>query len=538
MLAQREYGLSGPTAVKDMSTDGTGLSPAAASFLAANCSPFTNPRDMPLPPKVPDPRNTQQTDTMFIWEHFDIPVVNVNGEGEQIILSSADPLAPVPIVWARGVGDNASTYMSPNGLAATYELSGLANMVYKMRALAGRSKKYRVVGHGLKAWVSRNTNVSRGSIEAGQFDCAQTRNTNRVNTAAGTTGRNNLGTYEHWTNGSSTNPQTGLQMLATCSGNIARLRSSIEGAKAQEMGFLAADEGATVRWTDDNSFEFQQTRDRGLVHLHGMGWPVPTPLTYLSYQPILTDASSTQGYVLTDAAFAGAPPPYTGYSSIPIFQPVYNEGQLTTATLNIGVTNGLNKLGSLVTRSNTFSPAGDTPGWLIRPTAVASADLNQKYYTLDGVDVATEITNYAQQPDQQFNTGLYIDCTGLDTTQVITVQVCWHIEYEPKGMEAWGADNSPVDMNFDELAAIARNRLAFPVVTKGHSFFSSLRGAFSRAIGAFGKIFSFAGPAAATVLSAIPDPRAQAVAAGLGAISVLTAKRQKLEPITMDYSVD
>lgn len=523
-----EYGPSGPTAVKDIDGSAVGISNEAAAFIGANASPFTNPRDFPCPAKVPDPRNTMNTETMFLWGHFDIPTVAVGTSGEQLITTSADPLAPVPIKWATGSDDSTATWCTPNFLARQYEANGMSDLVYKMRELGARSKSYRVVGHGLKVWVSRNTNLSRGNLEAGQFEPAASSNTSQPDGLSAYRGFY----LSQWGQSNCFNsPTYGYQTTALTTGNIYRLRQCIESSKDQELGFLAADEGATVRWTDTNQFAFNPTKDRGVVMCHNMGFPAGTALCHTSYEAI--DYS----------ALGGLPTGFVAGTST-MFHPTFKSENLNTNTWNVAVPAtsnqylDLNKLG-------TYASYGYDSGFYGVPnTAPATTASTFMYYNASGEKLgstaASDLTpylNYVQSADLQFNRGLYVDCSGLDTTQILTVQVCWHIEYVPRTIEPWTAQPSPVDMSFDNLSALVRDRRAFPIVVKGHSFFSSLRKAFSKAANAFGKIFATVAPLAQSALASVPDPRAQAAAVGIGAagglIQAFSRKR-----IAMDEAVD
>lgn len=507
-----EYGPSGPTAVKDINAAGTGYSDAAAAFIAANASPFTNPRDMPCAPKVPDPRNTQNTQTMFIWGHFDIPVTTLNNSGEQIICTSADPLAPVPIKWAKVATETNAVYdpawCSPNTLARDYEQAGLSDMIYKLRKLGCESRSYRIVGHGLKVWVSKSTTLSRGNIEAGQFDPASSTNTLPYPTGWGLPGSTGRGdsTYNQWQ--STYDPTHGFQACALTCNAIQRLRTCIETSKEQELGFLAADEGATVRWTDNNDYAFVPTNDRGVTMCHNQGFAQNVAPSYGTFQPVKWNTTAGGFYYVPSAM-----------EQI-LYNPTFNDnGQITTDWVTTsptgtqcGTFQDINRLGTFVKRSNQNALA-----YPLKFTA--NQTINQYYFTANLQDVgSSSVTTYMTNSDSQFNRGLYCDVSGVDPSQILTVQVCWHVEYIPRAIEPWAGEASPVDMRFEEIAAMVRNRLAFPIVVKGHSFFSSLKNALSKAAGAVGKIFATAAPVAQGILSSIPDPRAQAASMGLTAV--------------------
>ncbi|UOF76886.1 hypothetical protein [Genomoviridae sp.] len=510
MAAAPEYGPSGPTQVKDINPAGTGLSDAAAAFIAANCSPFTNPRDMPCPAKVPDPRNTQNTETMFLWSHFDITPSTVGTQYNQMIVTSADPLAPVPIQWMGNTADLANNFCTPNIIATQYEKAGMSDLVYQMRQLGKRAKSYRVVGHGLKVWVSRNTNISRGSIEAGQYAIDDFANLNPTDYASVGALSDRLWTNQPTLTGSETGPQA---MAMTCR-DYTLWKQAIATAKDQEIGFLAADEGATVRWTDTNDFHFMPCVDRGLVQCSSRAFG-PTN----GYKKYETTNTSTTGDISAIGFAVQFTPAF-------ILNGTYNEVAYDTTTY---------RLGTLKNGQNTGAPATVTvhqnvnaaPNVRKNTTTAGSENVTtiMKYYATGSTDWGalelngTVMQNYYSNSDAQFNKGLFADIIGIDQQQILTVQVCWHIEYVPKGNEPWSGEASPVDSEYETLAAIARNRLAFPIVVKGHSFFSSLKKAFGKAISAVGKIFETTAPIAQQVLGVIPHPAAQVAAMGLGTVA-------------------
>ncbi len=503
------YGPSGPTEVKDINPIGTGLSPAAAAFIAANASPFTNPRDMPTLPKVPDPRNTQNTDTMFIWANVDFPVLspdisNYSGKpgGNQLIASCADPLAPVPLTWMGGEGvDDSTTRMTPSTWARLYEVHGLDELVAQQHMLADRSKSYRVVGHGLKVWVSDTVTGAQGNISAGQFDFGDARNYTPSDPSS-------WAQPMQWNDAPGVLNDRGAHGMFLQNRDLAKWRSMIGQSKNEEMGFLSSNEGATVRWTDNNNFEFQPTMHRMCMY--------PLAVTYgvNGYRKFEVLNFIPTGEVYNEAVSYRITPPTNGWTT----------GDSTTSTEEINF-NDLNRLACVkrhtggTTGSNKmevmqyyYQPAGyNNPSGT---SSVSYACVNNRDSTLVPYTSST-MTPYFTDPNLSFNKGLYADISGCQPGQIVTVQVVWHIEYVPKGTEPWTGDPSPVDTQFESLAAMLRSREAFPIVVKGHSFFSSLRKAFSRALNATGKIFSQTAPMVQQVLSAIPDPRAQAISFGL-----------------------
>ena len=130
---------SGPTAKRQLGNEGTGLSAAGASFISANCSPFSPPQEIITgPPKVCDPRNHESSCTAYIWKNF---TINVNNSGDQFVALNANPLAPLPVVWAINQnGDNTTT--SAKTWATAYEDVGLSDMFCQIKSLAENSRNY------------------------------------------------------------------------------------------------------------------------------------------------------------------------------------------------------------------------------------------------------------------------------------------------------------------------------------------------------------------------------------------------------------
>lgn len=538
-----EYGPSGPTAVKDMDASSAGVSASIAAFIGANASPFTNPRDFPGPAKVPDPRNTQTTDTAFLWGHFDIPVVQLPGtglygSGEQLLITSADPLAPVPISWCNTMSESdvpafyngavtpALSAIYPglrtaNTLARDYEVAGLSKLISQIHDLGTRAKTYRVVGHGLKVWVSKNSNVSRGNIEAGQYTVSGTTDKTIYDTMTRTTGTAFPGGVNslYRTTMSTSLPLT-MQSALMKTAAVNTLRASLRNGKDQELGFLAADEGATVRWTDTNEFAFMPTVQRSLVYPLKMNFPSG----YDRYQNM---------YFGTDGAAAAIdrsnPLPMSTFNPVRYDSTAgvqkYVENNAIVPYGDINELCSFNGFPQGVNPTTYYAPPTWTSGLARQMNFYADAN-NRMYETVNSI---SDMHDYLVNPDWQFDKGLYADISGLDPSQVLTVQVCWHIEYTPRNNEAWSGETSPVDSSFDEVSALLRDRRAFPIVVKGHSFFSSLKKALGKAAAVVGKIFSAATP----LLMGTGDPRLMAAGGVItslqAAASAMSRKRQALE---------
>jgi len=462
-------GVSGPTQAKIIRSSGTGLSDEAVSFLTANASPFTNPRDLPAEAKVPDPRRTETSNTAFIWAKFDIPGIKNSTTGvdtyEQMIMTSADPFAPCPLAWGKsyveddvlGTSNFCPGYKTPNTIACDYEDVGISAMVNQLFATQGRAKAYRIVGHGLKVWCSRNTNIQRGTIETGQFTIANSRNSTKKQPFLERARKDQL-----WSSALGTEGNRGVQATMLQSGGLVQMRKSIENAKEQEFGFYNADEGAICRWTDSNAFEYQPVINKMCVY--------PLDTTYRqSFQPLQDLVYNIGTAAVTTGAGRAYPTvtdadPVTG--AAPTAASIASRGINELCTIN--VKGGDNVAWTWPLYSGT---TGNTFHFRKFPESVGT------YNNLN-----TDCDNYLLDPKKQFDKGLYADIRGFGGNQVISVQVCWHIEYLPVNGEPWFGTDSPVDPNFDMLAALARDRHAFPIHQAGGVFFSNFQAALRDAV--------------------------------------------------------
>jgi len=297
---------------------------------------------------------------------------------------------------------------------------------------------------------------------------------------------------------------------------ISAHRNSIRNGKEQEMGFLAADEGCTVRWTDTNDFQFQPTYQRSLCYPNGTNYG---DVGYGKFEPAALN---------TATGVPNNPNEAWGYPTGPEYRIVAGDYidpiGLWTFHDDIKEVSSLWQNRNFVTNTY-YTPPAIVPG--------SESVRNFFYAPGDGNCLAmnsTDFTNYLANPAIQFDKGLYADISGLDISQVLTVQVCWHIEYTPLNTESWSGESSPVDMNYDMIAAMARDRHAFPIVVKGHSFFSSLKRALGKAANFAGKVFASAGQTVGGALMSTGDPRLMAVGSGLSIVGgMFAAKRKRQE---------
>jgi len=452
--------LSGPSAKRYLSNAGTGLSDAGASFIAANCSPFSPPNEFVTgPPKVPDARNRIETGTTYIYSTMQIPI---QADGNQMILVNANPLSPLPIAWARETTQLIYSE-EPIQWAQAYSAYGLGQFLSQTKALADASQSHRIVGCAVKARITDPTNAhsARGQVEGGQFDVASTRYTtptNATSVARSTIDNSSLGAF-----GSAWN-----------SAVYATMKRSIQNSISHSHGFGDVQEGIAVRWTDKNQFKFVPTIYSNVIA------PSATFFTngFAPFQPI-SNASAVAGETGTPqwdqtlgtynvdatairntfyaipptinvAWFADGGAPQQAVGTSDVLYCFQNNWSGTTLPNGIGSRVGSNLVGS-IHRYGNF----DTT----------------RYPLTNGSEQTIKWTD----SEQNFGDGLYIDITGCSNTQTCVLEVVWHVEYVPKMAALDYGLASPVDLNYDALAAIAGDETSFPVVTQSDGFFKSLQ---------------------------------------------------------------
>lgn len=543
---------SGPSAKRSLGNAGTGLSPAGASFISAHCSPFSPPHEIITgPPKVPDPRTHDSTCTAYIWQNFDLPVTAAG----QVIIMNPDPLAPLPVAWGADDLDFTSQ-RDAKFWAQTYESTGLSDMMCQIKSLAENSAQHRIVGCGMKVWVSKDTaQTSRGHIEAGQFRIsrAQYKGKNGFKRQGGsgvTPQADGVDPYyqartEDWS-------KTGAFGTAYNNPTPNRLIASIERAKTQDMGFLPADEGCTLRWTDSNDFEFNDTIYRSMIapskssytngylpfaatHNNNVGnWVKGNPVYKGFAGRVMHDrdtgaATGTTGSsviapgVVAGTALTPAPPdegflgeesasdPYTreasGMQQTFYFMPTYYDnvdGSIPSAFPNMKAI-GTGKLGYFECNVGDVSLyPGDRRGIYYVNCSADASQFPDAYY-------AEEFNTWADDK-ANFGNGLYAYVNGVDSLQRLTVQVVWHVEYKPTFQALDRGTPSPVDMSYEELKVLAGDPVSFPIVVKGHSFFKSLLRGLKQATTGAARVLGVA----SNIAKIVPIPQVQTAGTVMG----------------------
>lgn len=519
-------------------TENTNIGPATASFMAAYGSPFTNVDDLiPQGARVVDPETTERTCTTSITARLNIPVVAdpTNTEGKLLLIMSADPLAQLPLWLSRRYFETTATVTNPvadvntwneNGGSGTgnyslcdaaswgqtYEKIGLDDFFAQTTDLGNLSMKHRVVGCAMRANIGVDTTLSRGSIEAGQFNWSDTRFIPNQAMVDFTT-VNNVGKASWWQAhfkpGSAFVPEgqpavAGIRTqkgLGTLMLNNAYNKGEaiIRSARTQDYGTLDADKGASVRWTDTNDFKFQRTVNRNIVcpdrqyYANGIVTNIAIPGTANAWEdnPTATTIGreiqafncnayrgSTTGDALNDSRYApDVQPSKLAYKR-------YNDSgdAFKSGALMIGADN--EELVELCNGTTTYK-AGTTD------VVVGTADKSSL-----GTDTFEPF----------FDKGLYLDITGVAPTQWVNVDLVWHIEYVPKSWALTRGIYPPVDMQFDMLASMLGDPKQFPIVVMGNSFFTSLWRGIKRAADTAASIAGTAGSAIESAGSVI-DPR-------------------------------
>lgn len=535
----------GPSAKRWMASEGTGMSDETAAFVAANCSPFTHPTQMPAEPKVVDTKATIKTCTAYITEHFQIPVVRNastlanSTRGDQLIIMNANPLAALPVTWHEAPKYQASPKyrMDPGVWNKRYEDVGLTNISSQARNLCDNSLKHRVVGCGLKAWVSQDTNLSRGTIEGGLFDPSEARQATVVQDDLSM--RYNALTDVtvvggHQPLGRAFIPQNaGYLGEALVKDDIQAMRMCIRNAKTQQEGLLAADKGCSVRWVPIDDFKFTQSVNRNVVipcsPLFSNGTPtgIVNPSSVSTGQPVcrILDRTAVQddrpdgivnnfdlGTYFCPAVVPAADPTAIGYG-LGSQPPSHNAAGSPIASMNaITETGTVRQCWNAGATSTYVAATNAGPTYMF-----GTADLD--YYPGSYIDLGDPAMKYTD-PDANFENSLYLDISGVDPDQFLDVQVVWHIEYIPKEYSMDCGIASPIDVNWPTIQAMVTNSEAFPIVVEGHSFFSSLWAGVKKAGGVIGGILR----GASSIASAIPDPRAQAFGAGAGVVGGVMGK--------------
>lgn len=497
---------------------GTGISEATASFIAANASPFISTLDLIQGgAKVPDPRTTERTCATTLTARLTLPVTADLDSGKMLIIVDADPLSQLPIWVSRkltqttGVplmtstsdlfyynelseSGNSSTQdrMDPQSWGQVYQKAGMADFFAATKTLGEMSAKHRIVGCAVRANIGVDTTLARGSIEAGQFQWSDTKNTlARLPIATEATATRQLGLWtKDWQGGNAStetvprmnaaqqwanmNRQKAMATLInTCAYDAGR--SAIRSGKTQDSGILDADQGACVRWTDMSNYNFAQTINRNLVG--------PSRAFY-------TNGHEDNPGLFQDDTVAGNSVYTEDIRSVNCNALRTRDAGATLNTFNTGYSRGplccfkknAASIGAAYTTYEYFCADSDsalsiTSGQLaemLGSTAVTSTNYIGDA-SFDNLDTITYKSH--------FDKGLYIDITGVSTNQWVNIDVVWHVEYIPKSYALTKGTAPPIDMNFDQIEAMLLDPKHFPIVVKGNSFFSSLWHGLKNAVG-------------------------------------------------------
>lgn len=542
--------------------EGTNLSVAAASFVAANGSPFTSVDDMiPEGVRVVDPETTERTCTTTIHARMNIPVCAFedNSEGRLLLIMSADPLCQMPLWMSRKItestGDLKASYVSggttiatgagsilwnePQGSDAgttsmcdsaswgqTWDRFGLSDMFAQTYELGQISMKHRIVGCAMRANVGVDTTLSRGSIEAGQFNWSDTRYIDPAAAYVPDAAQDSKAQAMWLANFREGNAfcgpatpviqefkeQKGIASLLKCNAYNVGERV-IYSARTQDYGTLDADKGASVRWTDSNNFKFQKTYNRNIV--------LPDRQSYSNGVVTNIGAKTSSGgtLVLDPAANNGS----NTYESGEIYAMNCNASRTDNDATNWkGVNYSAYANGASAGKLAYLKHTPTNDGWWTG-TLLCAADTTQTIELTAGTQsyVSGGNVTYSagdagkealgtQTFEPFFDKGMYINITGVAPTQWVNVEVVWHVEYQPKSWAMTRGIYPPVDLQFDMLASMLGDPKQFPIVVQGNSFFTSLWRGLKRAASTAVRIAGTAGNLISTYGGDL-DPRLRLV---------------------------
>lgn len=259
----------GPNGVKRVKVGNdprvTGLSDQSAAFVTAHCSPFTLPPDMDFPEiKVPKPGPVRYTESAYMHAMIQVPV---DDKGNLFVVSNPNPLGSMPLMWSSSVSGDTS-FVDPSKWATLYQGTQMEKVVTQMKELQARSSHFRVVGHGLKAWVASADAVqNKGMIEAGHFVNSDTGDV--IVPTSGFT----------YTNGSVAGGGVNIERYPTSGGAMAQflinrdyqsMKTTVQPGKTRINADLGADIGATVRWIAEDDFEWRRSNSHALLQPSAM----------------------------------------------------------------------------------------------------------------------------------------------------------------------------------------------------------------------------------------------------------------------------
>jgi hypothetical protein len=450
--------------------------------------------------------------------------------GRQFITVSANPLgAGIPIRWTKhtnstwasalpgATGDlcyynlrdpanwaTAATGAQTRGIsicdplswAQMYDEAGLGDLVSKIYTFGQLSNKHRIVGCALKTNIGADTTLARGQIEAGQYELSEVKK-NRVNGLRATptdVAFNGMWAYMDVQPATSTIADTRGQIgdlhALIMNNDYATHKQVIWPARNDSHGVMLAADGACVRWTDSNNFKFYPTVNKCLM--------VPDIDFY-------DNGEEGENVVAEDTNVA-----YT------VSDPTYLNCNIQRRHRSFGTGAQKGSINCIAQNFQTTTSSPQYSQWLTADRTqrvVYGSALQPTYYSGTNGPFSLEPEKAAMigsinSPDGDFDRGLYVDITGVNPYQVINIEVQWFIEYIPKVYSLTIGRNPPIDMNFPAIQAMVQDNKTYPIVVKGHSFFSSLWHAVKRGAEGAGKLLS----GTSKLASLIPDPRAQAFA--------------------------
>lgn len=491
----------GPSALSNKANpEGTTLDRHSASFIAANASPFVSVDDLvPEGARVIDPETTSRTCCTSLNARLQVPVINYGDQGKLMVIMSADPLSQVPVWISRTIGEPSGTlsdataenyYWSEIGLGTgqplcdphswgqIWERVGLDDFFAQTAQLGDMAQRYRVVGAAMRVNLGTDTTISRGSIEAGQFQWADTKKAPFTQKVNWSTDYNDKSVQRkgwwaaHLTGTNNTAASTALAGFAKQKG-MANLISScgyetgkrmVRGARNQDWGILDADKGASVRWTDTNDFTFQKSYNRNLVS--------PDRNTYPN--GLVTNISTSA----TNIDPGEDNPGTTTFSDEIVYKNVNSRRAENFS--DIPTSSSPSKLAVKTYQKASYNSASTTLTGGNPPRYYFGADNYNLIELCSGTDSTInlgqiDITELGTIDGKGlFDTGLYCDITGVSPTQTAMIDVVWHIEFEPRSFSILRGIYPPINMQFDLISAMLRDPKHFPIVVQGHSFFSSL----------------------------------------------------------------
>jgi len=454
------------------------ISQESQTFLQIYGSPFTDPTSLPQRAVVPDPSVRTPTASAHLSTYF---TVNADNEGNVAVLASANPFGPLPYICTGVVGP----YVAPTGATLPLQLRE-GNWTYperywddnnarspwaaqawafydtkqqpllqQIQTLAPMVRRGRPVACGVKMNVGNVVGgVTSGVVNGNQVN-AYTATTIPDPPTFGnlsgnfTAGATMWGEQYQFLNGIDADDLVNF-LNAHSSGDLFRV--------------MEAKEGVTVRWTDPNKFEMLEMAE------------INSTVFFLTKQ--LQGTLWGQGLDDNDAAINLYIQHTDGYIGTNLIRP----GMDTSGEVAWLSSSPVPHVDAVIYCSN-----GRTPGWNAR-------------------NLGTTISQW-RKGNMPFALA-----QGLQPGQQVTVQIAWNWEYEPVKGAPVVTSPSFVDPGFDTtILPMLADRNAFPIVVKGHSFFSKLAAAVKKGAHTIGRIMQGASKIASGVSA---DPRVQAISVG------------------------